>query len=309
MKANEQRNLLQYDLMLVLVTFIWGTTFVIAKSLLESLEPLNYLSARFLVAAVFFAAISPQVWRSIDRNAIAGGAVLGGLLYLGFITQAVGLSYTTPSKSAFVSSTAVIFIPFLSRLLIGYRIRAEHLIAVTLAAFGVGLLTLPESNEGINKGDLITLAGTLFWALHVIYTSVWSKRVGTRSLMMIQLIVSAILFWASLILLNTIGALPTVAGKSFPAGMTAYAQLAYLAVIATIGVIFFQTRAQRYTSPTRAAIIFSLEPAFASIVSYLAIGEHLGWRAIAGGVLIISAIIVSSVKFFQSANELETAKD
>jgi drug/metabolite transporter (DMT)-like permease len=295
---DEPGSLLKYDLTLILVTFIWGTTFVVAKEVLNTMPPLNYLTVRFIVASFLLVLISFKTWRSINRPAIVGGIVLGALLYGGFFTQAIGLAYTTPAKTAFVTGVSVILVPFFGYFFAGMPVTAEHLLAVVLAAFGFGLLTFPDTNEGINVGDLISLAGTVFWALHIVYTGVWARRVAARPLLLTQLLAASLFFTLSQIIFQMFGILPTLANDTWPLNFTTCTQILYLAVIATIGTILLQTRIQRHISATRAAIIFSLEPAFASFASYMALGERLGWRTGLGGVIIISAIIISSIEIF-----------
>lgn len=285
---------LKYDLALILVTLVWGSTFVLAKDLLAHTPPLNYLSVRFLIATLSFAAISLNIWRKLDRNALWGGLLLGAFLYGGFLAQATGLVYTTPAKSAFVTGVSVILVPFFSYLLTGARITSNHMLAVVLAACGFGLLTMPQTNEGVNRGDLFTLVGTGFWALHIVYTGVWTKRAEARPLLLVQLVVAALFFALSLSALRALDALPALAGAGFPVTFRSVAQLLYLAIFSTIVTIMVQIRVQRHISATRAAIIFSLEPAFAAFFSYLVFGERLGLRAVIGGALIVLAIAVSS---------------
>src|SRR5262245_58091791 len=153
---DEPGNLLKYDLTLIFVTFIWVTTFVVTKEVMNGMPPLNYLSVRFLVATLLLAIISYKTWATINRQAVIGGVALGALLYGGFFTQAIGLAYTTPAKTAFVTGVSVILVPFFGYFFAGMAVTAEHLLAVLLAAFGFGLLTFPETNEGINVGDLIS---------------------------------------------------------------------------------------------------------------------------------------------------------
>ncbi|MEW6731808.1 MAG: DMT family transporter [Acidobacteriota bacterium] len=309
MRKDEARFHFKYDLALVLITLIWSTTFVLAKDLLSQLPPLNYLSMRFLVAALVLALISHRIWRSIDRIAIMGGIVLGVLLYGGFFTQAIGLVYTTPAKSAFVTGVNVILVPFFSYFLMEARITVGHIVAITLACFGFGLLTMPQGGESINLGDMITLLGTSFWALHIVYTGVWTRRTATQPLLLMQLVVTALLFLISLMVLQTLGVLPVLASSDWPLNFKIAAQIIYLSVIATIGTILVQTRAQRHVPATRTGIIFSLEPAFAAFVSYLVLGERLNWRAFVGGALIIVAIIISTLDRFPYLSKAQLASE
>ena len=289
-------NHFKYDLVLVWVTFIWGSTFFIAKEIVTSTPPINYLSTRFLIASLLLVLISYR--QKIDRTAIKGGMLLGAMLYGGFLFQALGLVYTTASKSGFVTGVTVIIVPFFSYFITRSRIIGEHLLAVFIASLGFALITLPEKNESINIGDVSTLVGTIFWAFHIVFTGVWVERAPSRSLMLVQILTAATLFTASKFILPALGILPALADNSWPISFKSSLQLLYLGTIATIFTIFAQTYAQKYVTAVRAAIIFSLEPAFATLMAYLFAGERLTWRVVFGGVLIICAIIVSEIKIF-----------
>jgi len=289
-------NHFKYDLVLVWVTFIWGSTFFIAKEIVTSTPPINYLSTRFLIASLVLILISYR--QKIDRTAIKGGLLLGAMLYGGFLFQALGLVYTTASKSGFVTGVTVIIVPFFSYFITRSRIIGEHLLAVFIASLGFVLITLPEKNESINIGDVSTLVGTIFWAFHIVFTGVWVERAPSRSLMLVQILTAATLFTASKFTFPALGILPTLADNSWPISFKSSLQLLYLGTIATIFTIFAQTYAQKYVTAVRAAIIFSLEPAFASLMAYFFAGERLTWRVVFGGILIICAIIVSEIKIF-----------
>lgn len=298
-------NHFKYDLVLVWVTFIWGSTFFIAKEIVTSNPPINYLSTRFLIASILLILISYR--QKIDRTAIKGGMLLGAMLYGGFLFQALGLVYTSASKSGFVTGVTVIIVPFFSYFITRSRIIGEHLLAVFIASLGFVLITLPEKNESINIGDVSTLVGTIFWAFHIVFTGVWVERAPSRSLMLIQILTAAALFTSSKFIFPALGILPTLADSSWPiTSFKSFFQLLYLGTIATIFTIFAQTYVQKYVTAVRAAIIFSLEPAFASLMAYLFAGEQLTWRVVFGGVLITFAIIISEIKIFPSQKTSST---
>lgn len=288
----------RYDLAILWITAVWGSTFVIGKELITSLAPLNYLSARFLLATVLFVLLFPRTLYAMRRESIRGGGILGAFLSLGFITQSVGLLYTTPAKSAFVTGVAVILVPFLGYLLAKVEVTKEHVTSVFLAATGFALLTLPESSAGVNLGDLITFAGTIFWALHIVCTGIFARHADTRQLTLIQFVASTFIFVLVLVTVKLTGSFAALTSSAWPKEAVQIWQLGYLAVVATLLVLLVQTRVQRYISPTRAAVIFSLEPVFASIASYLWNGERLSARAALGGLLIVLAIAISESKLF-----------
>lgn len=293
-----QQSRWRYDLAILWITAVWGSTFVISKELITSLAPLNYLSTRFLLATLLFLLLFPRTLYTMEREAVRGGVFLGLFLSVGFITQSAGLLYTTPSKSAFVTGVAVILVPFLGYLLERVEVTVEHVISVFLAATGFALLTLPESNTGVNLGDLLTFTGTLFWALHIVYTGIFARRASTRQLTLIQFVASTCIFTVALVIVKLTGLVAPLVSSTWPTGVVQIGQLGYLAIVATLLVLLVQTRVQRYISPTRAAIIFSLEPVFASLASYLWNGERMSVRAAFGGGLIVLAIALSESRIF-----------
>lgn len=301
-------NQFKYDLVLVWVTFIWGSTFFMAKEVVSQTPPINYLSARFLIASLLLLAISYR--QKLDLNSIKGGIVLGSMLYGGFLFQAAGLLYTSASKSGFVTGVTVIIVPFFSYFISRSKIIKEHILAILLATIGFTFITLPEKNEPINIGDILTLIGTIFWAFHITFTGVWAQRAPSKGLMLGQIVTAAILFNLSKIIFPILATsfpllekLSIIANNSWPTdSFKMILQLIYLGTIATILTIFAQTFAQKYVTATRAAIIFSLEPAFASLMAYIFAGEQITWRTIVGGILIIAAILVSEIRIFSSSS-------
>lgn len=298
----------KYDLVLVWVTFIWGSTFFMAKEVVSQTPPINYLSTRFLIASLLLILISYK--QKFDANSIKGGIILGSMLYGGFLFQAAGLLYTSASKSGFVTGVTVIIVPFFSYFINRSKIINEHILAIFLATIGFTFITLPEKNESINIGDILTLIGTIFWAFHITFTGVWVQHAPSKGLMLGQIVTAAIFFNLSKIIFPILSTsfpmlekLSILASNSWPVdNYKMILQLIYLGTIATILTLFAQTFAQKYVTPTRAAIIFSLEPAFASIMAYIFAGEQISWRTILGGILIVIAILVSEIKIFSPSS-------
>lgn len=304
----------KYDLVLVWVTFIWGSTFFMAKEVVSQIPPINYLSARFLIASLLLLIVSYK--QKFDSNSIKGGIVLGSMLYGGFLFQATGLLYTSASKSGFVTGVTVIIVPFFSYFISRSKIINEHILAVLLATIGFTVIALPENNEPINFGDILTLIGTIFWAFHIVFTGFWAERAPSKGLMLGQIVTAAILFNLSKIFFPILSEyfeplekLSLIASDTWPfENFKMISQILYLGTIATILTLFAQTYAQKYVTATRAAIIFSLEPAFASIMAYLFADEKISWRIIVGGVLIIFAIIASEIRIFSPLSSNNSSK-
>jgi drug/metabolite transporter (DMT)-like permease len=303
LKAN-----LAADGALVATTLVWGTTFFMAKDILESWPPLAYMSVRFGLAAVILLAM---FWRAVARSSRAewrAGATLGLLMGTGFALQAVGQVYTTASKSAFVTGLTTPLVPFVALAVLRARPSIENLVGVALATAGGLLILAPRDEAGVNFGDLLTLVSTTTFALHMTLLSLYARRFETARLTVLQIVSIAVLVCFAWLALHAAGSafgpegMPEfVARESAPLPMTArvVGQLVYLAVVATVAVFFLWTWGQSRTTATHAAIIFSLEPVFATFFAVLVRGpeEWLGGRGWAGAALVFAGILVSELRW------------
>ena len=293
---------------ILLTTLIWGSTFAVARGVLDHWPPLTYLAVRMPLAALVFAALFPRRVFKAPRAAWRAGATLGLLIGVAFVAQTVGLLYTTPAKSAFISGLTTPLIPVVAYLLYRARPSRENLAGVVLASVGGVLILAPAGGGVVNRGDLITLGTTLLFAAHVSLMSVYARRFDVRQLSALQITVAAALILASWLAVRAYVA--HAAPASVPAGLAreaeplvwgagVAAQLAYLALVATVGVFMLWTWGQARMSATHAAVIFSLEPVFATGFAILLRGsaEWTGGRATLGALLILAGVIVSELRW------------
>lgn len=294
------------DAALIATTLIWGSTFVIAKDLLDHWPPVAYITFRFALAALALILIFPKQFIRARWVEWKYGATLGLLMGLGFAGQAVGQVYTTPSKSAFVTGLTTPLVPFVALIILRVRPSLENLIGVTLASIGGALILVPHE-ASVNAGDLITLGCTLLFAAHITLLSVYARRVDVRQLTVLQITTAAAIFvvvWSGLRLgtgLFEQERLPEiVARQAAPLIWTSRVvwQLVYLALIATVITFLLWTWGQARMSATHAAIIFSLEPVFATIFAVIVRGpkEWMGGRGTLGATLIFAGIIISELR-------------
>jgi drug/metabolite transporter (DMT)-like permease len=274
----------QADLTLILATAIWGVSFPIVKRGLADATPLAFLALRFGIAGLLLAPIV-RLSRRPARNELVGGALLGGLVALGFMTQHVGLVYTTPSRSAFIVAVSSVLAPVIALALVGERPRSTAVLALALAAAGVYLLTAPDTT-GLNPGDLWTLACAVCFGGQIVAVTELGARYDPRRLVWMQLAVTAALAALSLLVLEQ----PSVRWT-----WTFGVILAYVALFPSALAFFLQMRAQRHMSSTRAALIFCLEPVFAAAVSWAWLGERLSGVQWAGGALILLGMVAADL--------------
>jgi drug/metabolite transporter (DMT)-like permease len=294
---------------LMLTTLIWGSTFFIAKDILGVWPPMAYMFVRFTGAALLLALMFPRRLVRARGEQWRAGAVLGLLMGVGFGLQAAGQVYTTASKSAFVTGLTTPLVPFVAYLILRVRPGVENLLGVVLATFGGLLILAPQgADTSVNLGDMLTLAATGLFALHITLMSIWARRYDVRQLTVLQIACIAALFavvWVGLRVWASFAgadALPAVlVRETLPLAWSGRIlwQLVYLATVGTVGAFLFWTWGQARTSATHAAIIFSLEPVFATAFAVAAIGasEWMGGRGWAGAALVFAGIIVSEMRW------------
>ena len=275
---------------LVFVAFVWGSTFVLVKEALDDISTLLFLALRFTLAGTALAfAYRDRLAGILERHgaSLRGGLAAGVCLFGGYVFQTFGLRLTTPSKSAFLTGMAIVLVPALNTLIRRRRPLPVEAAGVATAVVGLGLLTLEPGDWNIAPGDLLTLGGALFFALHVIVLGVFAPEEGFERLSVFQIATAAVL------------ALGTFWWAEKPAvewSLTVGVALAVTGLLATAAAFTIQAWAQQRTSPTRTALIFALEPVFAAATSFLAAGEVLSGRQIGGAALILAGILLVELK-------------
>ena len=265
----------------MVVTAIWGSTFVVVKGALADASPLPFLALRFLLAGLLLLAILGR--GQVERRAIPPGAILGFFLFAGYLFQTWGLVYTTPSKSAFLTGFSVILVPLIM-MLSGVRMGAGSLLGGVLGLLGIYLLVAPSGMATVNRGDLLTLVGALSFAVHIVLVGHYTKRFSFQHLVPPQISVVGLL---------ALVALPMTPYQYLHLTGRLVVAILVTAVLAT-GVAFsVQNWAQQYTPAAHTALIFALEPVFAGLSSWLVTGEHFGGKALLGSGLILAGMVLS----------------
>ena len=276
------------EIFLLLITLIWGSTFVVTKFVLLDAGPFLYTSLRFLIATAIFGIIFAKRLRRINKNSALKGAILGFLLFIGFATQTVGLLYTTASKSAFITGMMVAFTPLCQMVIERKPPRIGNLIGVAIVVAGLYFLTSPSGSQ-FNVGDGLTVVCAISFAIYIVYLDAFSQECDEVHLTFMQFAVTAVLAALFLVFFEDFHLLVT---PRFAAGVL------YLAIFATVIALFVQARFQKDTTPTRSAIVFSVEPVVAAVVAWIVLSEHIGEYGILGGGLILAGVIVSEFSDF-----------
>lgn len=278
------------DLSLVLVAMFWGTSFVVVKDALSVVPPFWLIFLRFVFASVAVGLMFPGVWRTLDRWILRAAAIVGLCLFAGFSLQTLGLQWTTPAKSAFITGCAVLLVPLFSRLLFGRTIPRPVLAGAFLALCGIYLLARPDDLTRINLGDLLTFGCAVAFAFHIISIGYFARRVPYQALAVLQIFFTGLM------------ALPFALAFEVPGldyGIPVFASVLYLGIFCSALAFLIQTHAQQYTTEARTALIFALEPVFAAIFSVAVYQERLEWVEWLGGALIVAGVLMAEVRVLQ----------
>jgi len=281
---------------LLSITIIWGSTFVLTKFILEDASPFVYVAIRFIAASILFGVLFFRRLRTISKDIISHGLVLGVLLFVGFMLQTIGMKFTTASKSAFITGLMVVFTPIFQLIIERKSPKIGNIIGVVLVAIGLYMLTSPKGSE-FNIGDAMTLVCAVLFSIYTVYLSVYGREHDPAHLTFVQFTSTAIL--------ATI-AIPFMETARLNLTSNFMLNLAYLAVMPTVVALYVMAKYQKYTTPTRSAIIYSMEPPIAAIFAFFIIGEQIGMIGVVGGILILSGLIVSELSevVFMPKNKL-----
>jgi drug/metabolite transporter (DMT)-like permease len=261
------------------VTLCWGLTFPVIKGALAHAAPFTFMALRFPLALLL---LWPLLrWRVPARSALGPGLTLALLLGTSLYTQVLGLEYTTPTRSAFITGLSVILVPILYPAFTRRFPGRWPLAGVALASAGLYLITDPGGG-GLNRGDWITLLCALGFGLYIIVLELASRRHAYEDLLVYQLVPLAVVFLPGAL----IEAEPVHLGSGLILALVVTGPILVL-------TLYLQNRFQKDTTATRAAVIFTAEPVFAACFSYLLLGETLNAVQWGGGALILAAILMA----------------
>jgi len=293
----------RWELAMVAVTAVWGSTFVLVRDAVAQIPPFTFIAYRFLAAALLLTAIRPRLalgWSGADSppggdggpgldgggrlGPLAAGAVIGAVLVAGYGFQTVGLQYTTASNAGFITGLSVVLTPLLGALLLRQAPGRWPVTGACVAAVGLALLSLQRLE--VRRGDALVFACAVAFATHILLLGRYAPRLSTYRLAVVQLATAGLLalIWAGL-----------AGDLAVPASSEVWVALAITSVAASAGAFLIQTRAQREVSPTRTAVIFTMEPVFAGLFGFLLAGERLSGRGWLGAGLILAGMLTAEL--------------
>ncbi len=288
------------ELVLILLTILWGGTFVLIKKALTHVSPFVFVSFRFGLASLF---LLPFLWKhlkKLDFAAIKDGLWIGILFFGGFILQTVGLQYTTSTKSAFITGTFVIFTPIFQSIIEKRVPSVRNIISIAIVSVGIILLSAKEGSvfsvftelgETFNFGDFLTLLCAIIFGVYIVYLDIISKKHYHLYVTFSQVFTTFIIAIMCLPLFNLTG-IERIKLDFHP---DLFIAVGYTVFFATLITITLQSRFQKEVTPTKAAIIYSSEPLFATLTAYIIIGETLTTLGMAGAGIILAGLLFSEL--------------
>ncbi len=269
--------------LLICVTAIWGSTFVVVQDAIEQYPVIPFLAIRFLVATLTLAVFTGRKIRIWQDSLLVGGGI-GLVLACGYLFQTLGLRYTTPTKSGLITGLCIILVPVSDFLCFRLRPQKTSLLVLSISAVGMVLLT-GFSTIGFGLGDVLTLICAICFGLHISLLSRYAKKHDALVLALGQMLAASILF-------STLWILQP---KSLPSSQDVWLAILLTGTLASAVGFAVQSYVQQRLSSIRTAVILTTEPIFAAIFGYWLAGDRLSIWQIVGGSLIVGAMLASEL--------------
>jgi drug/metabolite transporter (DMT)-like permease len=276
---------------LIFLCVLWGSSFFSMDLALNGLAPeVGRIAAPFVFLLIRFAiaaALLPILFRRSVKDMTRAGAVQGAILAVpftaGFILQVAGLQFTTPTVSAFITSMAVLFTPVVGRLWFGEALSASTLVGAALAFAGIAVMTNPAGG-GFGAGELLTLGAVIAFTFQIQLTNVVTRRHSPEAITLAMFLVGLAASAAAVVIL---GVPLRALARGLAAPHVAWSAV-YNAVFCSVIANTLMNRHQQHLTPTRAAVIYTLEPVAAAAFSAAFVGEPMTPRKILGGAVILA---------------------
>lgn len=275
------------EIALVLVTMLWGSTFLVIHIAMQHSGPLFFVGVRFTIAGVVSMLLFRRHMARLTRREAGAGVAIGCALFLGYYLQTLGLRTITSSQSAFITALYVPIVPLLQWAVLKRPPGLMSWVGVALAFTGLVLLAGPEAGAlHFSAGELATLAGAAAIAAEIILIGHFASSVDSRRVTAVQLLTAGLVPFA----------LMPALGEAVPEFSWLWAGGAIGLGLASAVIQLTMNWAQKSVSPTRATVIYAGEPVWGGIVGRLA-GERLPGLALVGAALIVAGVLASEVKF------------
>lgn len=272
------------NLYLVLIAAIWGATFPLIRNAVAEIDPNLFVFVRFVLAALI---MLPIVWRQLNKTTttlLINSFIFGLLNCVSYSAQTIGLQTISSATSAFITAVYVVLVPFLAPMFKVGKLQTNDIVSSLVCLLGVYVLT--GADMELNRGEWWTLLCAISFAFQIAYMQRLSAQIKNYQLLTFY----QLLFTVPPVFLFTSGVdyhplmhIDVVIG------------LVFCAIFATAMVFLIQTKYQKFTTASKAALIFALEPVFAAILGYLINGETITKNIALGGLLILFSLVIPTL--------------
>ncbi|OIK11027.1 multidrug transporter [Bacillus sp. MUM 116] len=278
---------LRADLMLLLITFFWGSSILLTKIGLQYMQEYNLIALRFIIAFLISGIVFFKHLLKMNVRTLKYAFILACILFFVYVFATFGTKYTSISNAGFLMSLAVIFIPIISIIFLKQRPEKKVISSIALALVGIGLLTLNNQFK-IGYGDVLCILCALFYAVHIIVTGTIARNVDSISLGVLQL--------------GFVGLFSTIFSffmetPKLPDNAESWFTTLVLSIFCTGIAFIVQIIAQQYTTPTHTGLIFTLEPVFSAGFAFIFVGETLTNKGYLGATLLLLSVLIAELDF------------
>lgn len=281
---------LKADFMMLIVTMIWGSSYLFMKMGLDSFQGFNLIALRFGLAFILAGAVFYKRLLHINFKTCFFGFILGSILFFLMSVVTIGLKYTSISNAGFLFSLSVVFVPLLLAIFFRKRPEKKVVFGVIASITGIALLTLNHELT-INSGDVLIIVGAIFYAIFIIVTDKFTKSVDSIPLGILQLGFAGV--WGLLFSLF-------FEKPHLPTTTESWVAILALSILCSAIGFIGQAYAQKYTTPTHTGLIFSLEPVFAALFAFIFVAETLPAKGYIGAILILIGVLTAEINFKKS---------
>jgi len=275
---------IHYELLMLLVVALWGSSFALTKPLLDKMGVFNFLAYRFiiggLVLLLFLLATKKFI---VNKEVLKSGITTGVLIFITFYFHNIGLKYTSIANNAFIVGSSVIFIPIIQYLIFKKKASSTIILQTITAIIGLALITLLNTKSQMNFGDIITLAGTVVYSFYTIIVQDHVRKFSVNVFVTIQLLTVGILSLISTFIFEK----PTM-----DLAANEWINIIFLAVVITSIAYYLLSVVQKHLEATNVGLIFTLEPFFAVLFSWVFYHEIISLNMLIGGTLIFISMIM-----------------
>lgn len=266
--------------LLVLVTLVWGSTFLVVQQTITLVGPWTFLALRFAVATLALIVVFRQRLARLTRGELAAGALIGVVIFVAYSLQTLGLQYTTSSKAGFITSLYVPFVPLFAIIILRQWPSAMACVGVVVSLSGLCLLSLnPQLSLEFGQGEWLILGCAVASAMHIVCVSRFAPHADAIRITVVQLAVTTLLSAVALLSAGEPLVMPS---------LPVWWSVLFMGVVATAFCLAMMNVVQQYVSSVQATLIYALEPAWAGLFGYFA-GEALGLAAWLGCGMILLA--------------------